>query len=152
MRIILATVHLLALGIGLGAIFARARAMNDLTAPGALDRGMKADAWWGIAALLWISTGLWRVFASMEKTSSYYWSSRVFIAKMGLLAVILVIELWPMVTLIRWRVAAARNAMPAADEMQGVGKRIARISDLQTALIVAMVVAATMMARGVGAG
>lgn len=152
MRIFLATVHLLALGIGLAAVFARARAMNDLAAPGALDRGMKADAWWGIAALLWISTGLWRVFGSMDKTSSYYWSNHVFIAKMGLLAVILVMELWPMVTLIRWRLAATRNAMPDANEMQRIGKRIARISDVQTLLVVAMVVAATMMARGFGAG
>lgn len=152
MRILLATLHLLALGVGLAAVYARARAMNNLAAPGALDRGMKADAWWGIAALLWISTGLWRVFASVEKTSSYYWSNHVFLAKMGLLVLVILIELWPMVTLIRWRIAVAKNAMPSTDEMQRTGRLIARISDVQTVLVVAMIVTAAMVARGYGAG
>jgi putative membrane protein len=152
LRIFLATTHLLALGIGLGAIFSRARAMNDLSAPGALSRGFKADAWWGIAAGLWIATGLWRALGSIEKSSSYYWGNRIFIAKMILFGLIFAIEIWPMVTLIRWRAAAAKNTLPPADELERTGKRIARLSDVQLVLLLAMVVAATMMARGVGAG
>jgi len=151
MRILLASVHLLALGIGLGAVYARARAMNDLTAPGALNRGFKADTLWGIAALLWISTGLWRALAGTEKTPVYYWSNHIFWGKMLLLVLVIVIEIWPMVTLIRWRMASAKGALPPIDELRASGKRIARLSDVQTLLVVAMVVAATMMARGVGA-
>lgn len=72
-RIALAVTHLLALGIGLGAIHGRGRALNALAAdPGALRRAFAADSWWGIAAVLWIGTGLWRVLAGTEKTPSYY--------------------------------------------------------------------------------
>jgi putative membrane protein len=31
-----------------------------------------ADSFWGIAALLWIVTGLWRAFGGLEKGSDYY--------------------------------------------------------------------------------
>jgi putative membrane protein len=152
LRIVLASVHLFALGIGLGAIFSRARNLNDVSAsPHALRRGFAADTWWGIAALLWISTGLWRAIGGFEKTPSYYWSNHVFYAKMSLLAFVLLLEIWPMVTLIRWRIAERRGTLPPAATLQVTGKRIARISDVQTLLIVCMVVAAVMLARGYGA-
>lgn len=107
-----------------------------------------ADTFWGIAALLWISTGLWRVFGSIEKTSSYYWSNHIFLAKMGLLVVILALETWPMITLIKWRRAGASID---ASELARKGRLIARISDVELLLVVGMVIAATMMARGYGA-
>ena len=149
LRIVLAVLHLLALGIGLGAIFARARALNRLrTTPDALPAAMTADAFWGIAALLWISTGLWRAIAGTEKASSYYWSNHVFMAKMGLLALVLLLELWPMATLVRWRRATKGTLAP--DLLAATGPRLARVSDVQTLLVVAIVVAAVMMARGYG--
>ena len=53
LRWLLAAAHLLALGIGLGAVWARARAVGsrglDL---GGIKRALIADAWWGVAALL----------------------------------------------------------------------------------------------------
>lgn len=117
----------------------------------ALHRGFSADTWWGIAALLWISTGLWRAIGGLEKTPSYYWSNHVFYAKMSFLVLVLLLEIWPMVTLIRWRNAERRGSLPAAATMQAAGRRIARISDVQTLLILCMVVAAVMLARGYGA-
>ena len=152
LRIALAAVHLLALGIGLGAIYARARVFNDLSAsPDALRRGFAADTWWGVAAMLWISTGLWRAIGGFEKTPSFYWSNHVFYAKMSLLVLALLLEIWPMVTLIRWRIAERKGALPLPAALQATGNRIARISDVQTLLVVSMVVAAVMMARGYGA-
>lgn len=152
LRIVLATVHLLALGIGLASIFARARTMNDVSvSPDALRRGFAADTWWGISALLWISTGLWRAIGGFEKTPSYYWTNHVFYAKMSLLVLVILLEIWPMVILIRWRVAERRGALPPAASMHATGKRIARISDVQTLLVVGMVIAAVMLARGYGA-
>jgi putative membrane protein len=150
MRITLAVLHLLALGIGLGAVYARARTLNRIT-PDALGRAFVADSWWGVAALLWIITGLWRAIAGIEKTPSYYWTNHVFYAKMAFLLVVLVLEVWPAATLIRWRVASRLGTLPAPDALARTGKRIARISDVQTALVIAMVVAAVMMARGFGA-
>jgi len=152
LRIALAVLHLLALGIGLGAIYARARALNHVgTSPDALGRAFVADSWWGIAALVWIGTGLWRAIGGTEKSPAYYWSNHVFYGKMGLLVLVLLLELWPMVTLIRWRIAARRDALGPADALAPTGRRLARVSDVQTLLVVGMVVAAVMMARGYGA-
>ena len=150
LRISLAVLHLLALGIGMGAIFARARGANRLRqSPDALRDVFAADTWWGLAAGLWIVTGLWRAIAGTEKASSYYWSNHVFYAKMGLLVLILALEIWPMLTLLRWR-RTPQSSVDAA-QLAGKGLRIARISDVQLLLIIGMVIAAVMMARGYGA-
>lgn len=150
LRIFLAVVHLLALGIGLGAIFARARAANRLrTSAESLRATLTADTLWGLAAALWISTGLWRWLGSMEKSTSYYNTNHIFFAKLGFLALILALEVWPMLTLISWRRQTRRGGNDAA-ELARKGRLIARISDAQMLLVVAMVVCAVMMARGYG--
>lgn len=66
-RWVVAAVHLLALGMGLGAVWTRARALKALPEPSAFGRAFAADGVWGLAALLWISTGLWRAFGGLEK-------------------------------------------------------------------------------------
>jgi putative membrane protein len=151
LRITLAVLHLLALGIGLGAVYGRGRSANRLgESPQALRAAFAADNWWGFAALLWISTGLWRAFAGTEKASSYYWSNHVFYAKMGLLALIFVLELFPMITLMGWRKASQRGLIDS-NQLARKGRIIARISDVQLLLVIGMVIAAVMMARGYGA-
>jgi putative membrane protein len=150
LRITLAVLHLLALGIGLGAIYARGRSANRLgEGPQALRATFAADSWWGFAALLWIATGLWRAFAGTEKPSSYYWSNHVFFAKMGLLALIFLLELYPMIMLMRWRRASQRGLIDS-NQLARKGRTIARISDVQLLLLIGMVIAAVMMARGYG--
>jgi putative membrane protein len=149
LRLTLAWLHLVALGIGLGAIVARARAIRGTLDTARLRRVFFADSAWGIAALLWISTGLWRLLAGTEKPTGYYVASHAFRAKMGLLVLILVLEAWPMVTLIRWRMRVARGTF-APDA--SAARRIAAISYVQAALVVLMVAAAVAMARGFWAG
>lgn len=152
LRVTLAVLHLLALGIGLGAIFARARAAQRVSqAAETLSRLFSADNLWGIAAGLWIATGLWRWLGGTEKTPAYYLDIHVFLAKMGFLVLVLALEIWPMVTLIRWRIAAGRQQLPPAADLAAKGRRIARISDVQTLLVVSMVVTAVLMTRGYGA-
>lgn len=160
LRLTLATLHLLALGIGLGAIWARARAMaavargghGEAGDPWALRRAFTADAWWGIAALVWLATGLWRLFAATEKATRYYMTNHVFFAKMGCLVLVLLLELWPMITLIRWRAAAGRGeGARASGPGAASAGTISTISYVQAALVVAMVAAAVAMARGYGA-
>jgi putative membrane protein len=105
-----------------------------------------ADTWWGLAALMWIATGLARAFGGFEKGSAYYLHNHLFWAKMGLLLFILVLERRPMVTLIRWRIQLKRGQQPDT----GVANRLAGISVLQAVLVVLMVLAATAIARGYG--
>jgi len=138
-----AAVHLLALGIGLGAVWARGQGLNS--GPD-LKRTFYADNWWGIAAIIWIGTGLTRAFGGLEKGSAYYLHNSLFRAKMTLLVVILVLEIAPMVTLIRWRVQVARGEHPDTH----LAPRFALISRVQAILVVLMVLAATAMARGYG--
>jgi putative membrane protein len=68
---------------------------------------------------------------------------------MGMLGLILILEIWPMITLIRWRMANQRGGLDV-DTLSVTGQRMARISDVQTLLLIGMVFAAAMMARGYG--
>lgn len=144
MRWSFAALHLLALGIGLLAVWMRGRTLREALDPATLRRAFFFDNLWGVAAVLWLVTGLWRAFGGLEKGSSYYLSSTAFWVKMGLLGLVLALEVWPMVTLIRWRLQLGRGATPDTTS----ARTIATISAAQTALTVLMVLAATAMARG----
>lgn len=150
LRITLAALHLLALGIGLGAILARTVTLRKPLTEDALKRVFHFDTQWGIAALLWIGTGVWRWLGSVEKTAEYYNNNHIFYAKMGLLALILALEIWPMITLIKWRVARGRGV--PVDQLPSIAaaRHIASISAMQAVLVVMMVFAAVAMARGYG--
>lgn len=145
-RWLLAALHLVALGIGFTAIWMRARALGRVAATSAYRSVFAADTTWGLAAVLWIGTGLLRMFGGYEKGSAYYLQNHAFWGKMALLGAVLLLELWPMATLIRWRVAAGRGQ----EIDTRVAPGLARISYVQAGLILAMVLAATAMARGIG--
>jgi len=71
---------------------------------------------------------------------------------MGLFLLILLLEAWPMFTLMRWR----RNfkAGESAERLmtRGAGRRISTISHFEALLVVAMVFVAVALARGFGSG
>jgi len=147
LRWLLAAVHLLGLGIGLGAVWVRARTLRAQPLDvAALRRAFAADGWWGAAAVIWIGSGLWRLLAGTEKPTVYYLANHAFIGKMILLGVILVLEVRPMITLIRWRGAVARGELPDTS----AAPSLARVSLAQAVLVILMVLAATAMARGIG--
>lgn len=143
-RVALATLHLLALAIGFGAIHVRARGLLAGTDAGRRV-ALAADAWWGVAALLWLATGLYRLFAGFEKGSAYYLQSPEFLAKMGFFALIIVLEVWPMLVLIRWRIALGKGQAPDVSQ----AARLGWISHVQTLLLIAVVLLAAALARGV---
>ncbi len=145
-RILFATLHLLGLGIGLGAIYARGRGLRGPFDEERFRRIFLADTLWGLAAGLWIITGLIRAFSSLEKGSAYYLSNSYFLIKMALLVVIILLEIWPMITLIRWRGRVRRGESPDTS----AASTMATISWVQAALVILMVFAATAMARGLG--
>ncbi len=143
LRWLIATLHLLTLPLGLGAVWARSRALRRVQS-GDLQRVFVADNLWALAAFLWISTGLLRAFGGLEKGATYYLHDRVFFVKMGILVTILALEIRPMITLIRWRIAERRKISPDLN----AAPRLALISQIQAGLVILMVFAATAMARG----
>ena len=146
-RLVLAALHLVALGIGLGAVWARSRALRGEVHPPDVRRALVADTWWGVAAALWLATGLWRLFGGTEKPTEYYLSNHVFLLKMGLFVAVLILEIGAMKTLTAWRRQLARGGAPPLDR----ARRISTISAIEAALVVGMVAAAVTMARGLGA-
>ncbi len=143
-RWLIASLHLLALPLGVGAIWARSRALGVAKSADDLRRVFVADNLWALAAVLWLGTGLLRAFGGLEKGASYYLHDRVFYIKMGLFATVLILEIWPMATLIRWRISVRRGA-PVDLKSAPI---LARLSQIQLGLVVLMVFAATALARG----
>jgi putative membrane protein len=145
-RWLLAGFHLLALGIGLGAVWARGRALTSRLDAMGLRSVFLADNFWGAAAGLWIGTGLWRLLAGLEKDTAYYLHNHLFLGKMALFAIILALEIRPMIMLIRWRRQVARGEQPDTT----AAPLLARISFAQAGVVVLMVFLAVGMARGYG--
>lgn len=145
-RWFLAWAHLLGLGIGLGAVWARSRALRDVRDIPGMRRVLAADTWWGVAAVLWIGTGLLRAFAGFEKGTDYYLHNHLFLTKMGVLLLILLLEIRPIVVLTGWRRTIGRAETPDVSKAQA----LAATSLIQAVLAVVMVALATGMARGYG--
>ena len=145
-RWLLAAAHLLGLGIGLGSAWARGHALRGTLDQAGIRRVFYADNWWGVSAIVLIGTGLVRAFGGYEKGSTYYLHNHLFWIKMTLLGLILLLEIGPMVTLVRWRRQVGRGELPDTR----AAPRYAGTSSLQAVLLVLMVLAATGMARGWG--
>lgn len=144
---LLSTLHLLALAIGLPGVVLRWRQLRRLvTEPSALELMLVGDNLWGVAALLWLVTGLLRAFGSFEKGSGYYLNSGAFLLKLGLFGAVFLLELWPMVTFMRWRVRKAKG-LPLDTSRAGT---FATISAVELAITLAIPFVASMMARGIG--
>jgi len=140
---LLSAVHLLTLALGLGAVFIRGRALAGPLDDAAWRRLLAADNAWGIAAALWIASGLARVFFGGKETV-FYWRNGFFWTKMALFGLIFLLELTPMITFIRVRAARGRGtSLPRFS----VGA-LRRINSAELALVVTIVFVAAFMARG----
>ncbi len=143
---IVSSLHLLALAIGLPAVFLRGRALKGRLDGDGLRRLLAADNAWGIAALLWVVTGLLRAFGGLEKGTEFYLRSPLFWIKIALLLIVLLLEVRPMLTFIRWRMQL-RNGLPV-DTVPA--RRLYTINHIELAIVVVMVFVASFMARGFG--
>jgi putative membrane protein len=150
LRLTLAALHLFALAFGPASVYVRGRALSErpLTIA-SVSRAFVADSWWGAAAGLWIITGMWRLLGGTEKETHFYFANRFFMAKMSILLVILVLEIRPMVILIRWRKALKKSAETWSPD-EHAAAWITKTSYIQVALVLMMVVAAIAMARWYG--
>jgi len=143
---VVSSLHLLALAIGLPAVFLRGRALKGPLDADGLGRLLAADNVWGVAAVLWIVTGLLRAFGGLEKGTDFYLRSPLFWTKMALFIGILLLEIRPMITFIRWRIQRGRG-LPVDTVM---ARRLYTVNHIELALVVVMVFVAGMMARGIG--
>jgi murein DD-endopeptidase MepM/ murein hydrolase activator NlpD len=144
-RLALASLHILALAMGLGGAWSRARAVHNSADANALRRAFIGDLWLGLAILVWLTTGLWWLLSGTDARVDYYATDSSFYVKMALFVSVVALEFWPTRTLLRWRFSRSE---PSARD----AGRIEALSYVQCALLVATVVAATASAsRVVGA-
>jgi putative membrane protein len=140
---ILSAIHMLTLALGAGAIFARGRALSRPLDDDGWKRLLAADNAWGIAAILWIASGLLRVFYG-GREPGFYWRNGFFWVKLALFAGVFALELAPMTTFIRVRIARRRaTAIPRFPV-----DLYRRINAGELGLVVTIVVVAAFMARG----
>jgi putative membrane protein len=143
---IVSALHVLALAIGLPSVFFRGRALRGRLDAGGLRRLLTADTVWGLAAVVWIVTGLLRAFAGLEKGAPFYLASPLFWTKLGVFAAILALEAWPMVVFIRWRIDLGRGRLPDTSRAH----TFYVINHIEMGLVIVMVFVASFMARGFG--
>jgi len=143
---IVSALHVLALALGLPSVYLRGRALRGSLDGNGLRRLFVADNVWGIAAALWLVTGLLRTFGGLEKGSQFYLASPLFWTKMALFVAVLILEIWPMTTFIRWRRVLSRGKTPYTSR----ARTLYLINHIEMGLVVLMVFVASFMARGFG--
>jgi putative membrane protein len=143
---VVSALHVLALAIGLPSVWWRGRALKGRLDAEGLRQLFAADTLWGLAALLWIVTGLLRAFGGLEKGTEFYLHSPLFWVKMALFASVLILEIWPMLTFIRWRGQLRRGQAPESSR----ARALYVINHVEMGLVVVMVFVASLMARGIG--
>ena len=135
---LVSAMHILGISLSFGGITLRSYALKR----GRIPLALHTDTAWGIGAVLMIGTGLARAFAGLEKGTDFYLATSGFHLKMTLVGLVCLLEVWPMITLIRWRMTPdLRNEQTA--------RTLARISHVQLVLMVVIVFVAAAMARGV---
>ena len=140
---VLSALHLLTLALGLSGVIARGRALSGTLDEAGWRRLLAADNAWGIAAALWITTGLARVFWG-GREPGFYWSNGFFWVKVGLFGIVFLLELRPMITFVRVRTALARGTPLPEFAVQ----TFRRINAIEVALVLVIVFTAAFMARG----
>jgi putative membrane protein len=148
LRAALSALHVLAVALALGSIFARGLRLRELrrdpSDSRARERLLRADNVWGISALLFLATGLARAFGRLEKTPDFYLRNGFFWVKMSLFALVLLLEILPMVTFLRWRLAGARGKTSPPAKFSA----LIALNDAETALVFGIPFVAALMARG----
>jgi putative membrane protein len=143
---LVSALHALALAIGLPSVWWRGRLLKSRLDAEALRQLFAADTLWGVAALLWIVTGLLRAFGGLEKGTEFYLHSPLFWVKMALFASVLLLEVWPMLAFIRWRGQLRRGQAPDTSR----ARTFYVLNHAEMGIVVVMVFVASLMARGIG--
>lgn len=144
LRFWLAVLHLIALAIGIAAVYGRWRALKRTKSTADLPDVFAADNWYGFAVIIWLVTGLVRAFGGYEKGTAYYLDSHWFLGKMTLFTIVFLLELYPMIMLIRCRRARKQGGLIDL----GKTTLLARLTVAELPLLILMVVMAAALAGG----
>ncbi len=142
---ILSTIHMLGLGLAFLGLFQRIRACYEMRT----KRIFAADNIWGISAILLVGSGLMRAFLPYEKGSAFYLQNFSFYMKMGFFLIIFVLEIFPMIILIRWRIITIKGKPLETKHLNRYIPVIRNISFLQAILLIGLILSASLMARGI---
>ena len=107
----------------------------------------RIDMVFGLSSGVVLVVGLLRVFY-FEKGASYYFHSAPFIAKLSLFAIVGLLSIYPTLEFASWSKSLKQGQMPALTE-----RKIASIRSVihwELAAVVAIILCAALMARGVG--
>lgn len=138
--------HILGISMGVAAVVARDLALRREMTDKNRDAVLAADNVSGIAAMIIIGSGLWRLFGSLEKPTDWYLRDHAFWTKMGIFGLIFCVEALPMITFIRWRVQMKKGQPVDTRRLPAI--RI--LNKVELALFGLLLFVAAFMAHGLG--
>ena len=112
-----------------------------------IRRMQRVDLAYGLSAGLLLVVGLLRVFF-FEKGVNFYMNNPFFWVKMTAFLIVGLLSIDPTLRYIRWNQTLRRNEVPEISEAEY--KRTRRLLSLELAGIALILLAAPMMARGIG--
>lgn len=137
--------HLLGLALAVAMMVLRDRAFSSRPFdPAARDRMLAADNLYGLASMMLVGAGLWRLFGALQKPTRWYLDEYAFHLKMTLVFIAMCLEVPLMITFIKWRYQLKAGKEPDT-------KRVATfrlVNRIELGLMACIVVAAAVMARG----
>lgn len=119
---------------------------GELTLDGA-RKLRRADAMYGASAGLLVVVGLLRVF-QFEKGAGYYFQSAPFLAKLTLFVLVGLLSIYPTLELRKWAASLKADTLPQVDPARLVALR--KVVHWELAGVVAILLCAALMARGIG--
>jgi len=109
-------------------------------------RIQQCDRWYGILAGIILVAGFLRVYY-FEKGSAYYFSNPFFLVKLCLFLIVGLLSVYPTIKFIAWRKDMRTGQPPVISDKEFTA--ISFILNLELCLLAALVLSASLMARGV---
>lgn len=148
MSTIIAALHFIGLGLSFTGVSLRIQGIRQALRTKELRGVFLGDNIWGIAGILILVTGLLRAFGGYEKGSSFYLQNSWFHFKLSAFILIVLLEIYPMIQLIKWRISrktSLQDSEAASDLV--VLKRTDWISKIELVLLFVIVFLAAAMTR-----
>ena len=147
MSALLAFLHFVA-AFGIAAVvFLEWQTMSPAPTLAEARRLQVCDRWYGVFAVLVLVVGTLR-FMYFEKGRDFYLGNPVFQAKLGLFLVAGLLSIYPTVRFLKWRTQTRHGAAPVVSRREH--DLIMLMLRAEMAVLVGVVLCASLMARGIG--